>query len=246
MHEASATYRVVGGMSAWTSAIAEDVRGEIRLNTPVTSVAQHGDQVVVTTATGEQIRALRVITTLPINAATSIEWEPALPAAWLRASSETVASQGTKVWIKVRGRVPRFAAYGTQHHSISVLKSEYPGTDPDGSEHTILVGFGPDHTQLDVTNVVEVQRAVDAVRPGLQVLEVTAHDWMTDPLSRTTWMTHRPGGLTRDLAELQQPAGLVHFATTDNANLWGGFIDGAIESGLREAHRVKAMLGRDC
>nr|WP_280116174.1 FAD-dependent oxidoreductase [Leucobacter coleopterorum] len=51
-------------------------------------------------------------------------------------------------------------------------------------------------------------------------------------------MTHRPGQLTRDLAELQQPQGAVHFSTTDNANLWGGFIDGAIESGLREACRV--------
>ncbi|MGK0721965.1 flavin monoamine oxidase family protein [Leucobacter sp. W1478] len=245
MHEASSTYRVVGGMSAWTSAIAEDVRGDIRLNTGVVSVTQEEDEVVVTTATGEHIRARRLISTLPINAVSGIEWEPALPEAWLRANSDTVASQGTKVWIKVRGHVPRFAAYGTQHHPISVLKSEYRGTDTDGTVHTILVGFGPDHTQLDVTNVGEVQRAVDAVRPGLQVLEVTAHDWMKDPLSRTTWMTHRPGALTRDLAELQQPAGLVHFATTDIADLWGGFIDGAIESGLREAHRVKAALSSD-
>jgi monoamine oxidase len=36
----------------------------------------------------------------------------------------------------------------------------------------------------------------------------------------------------------------VHFATTDNANLWGGFIDGAIESGLREARRVAEALER--
>jgi monoamine oxidase len=64
-----------------------------------------------------------------------------------------------------------------------------------------------------------------------------AHDWTKDPLSRTTWMTRRPGQLTRDLAGLQQPAGVVHFASSDNASLWGGFIDGAIESGLREARQ---------
>jgi hypothetical protein len=39
-----------------------------------------------------------------------------------------------------------------------------------------------------------------------------------------------PLQLTRDLAGLQQPAGVVHFASSDNASLWGGFIDGAIES----------------
>jgi monoamine oxidase len=67
---------------------------------------------------------------------------------------------------------------------------------------------------------------------------------MSDPWAGTTWMTHRPGQLTRDLDELQQPWGRVHFATSDNASLWGGFIDGAIESGLREARRILAEEGR--
>jgi monoamine oxidase len=30
----------------------------------------------------------------------------------------------------------------------------------------------------------------------------------------------------------------------DNASLWGGFVDGAIESGLREARRVAAALAQ--
>ncbi|MBK0421704.1 FAD-dependent oxidoreductase [Leucobacter sp. CSA2] len=238
MHEASATYRVVGGMSDWTAAIARDVPGEIRFGTTVAAVTDDGDSVTVETADGERIRAGRVVSTLPINAITGVRFSPELPEVWRRAAAETVASQGTKVWIKVRGEIPRFFAYGTQDHPLSVLKSEYPGVDDDGSAHTILVGFGPDHTRIDVTDVGAVQAAVDAVRPGLEVVEVTAHDWMTDPLSRNTWMTHRPGQLTRDLRELQQTSGRVHFATTDNADLWGGFIDGAIESGLREARRI--------
>ena len=40
MHEASATYRVVGGMSGFTQAIAADVAGEIRLGATVRRVAQ--------------------------------------------------------------------------------------------------------------------------------------------------------------------------------------------------------------
>src|ERR1700745_3482434 len=129
------------------------------------------------------------------------------------------------------------AARGRRRHPISVLKTEFVDDDA-----TVLVGFGLDHTQLDVTSVAGVQAAVDAMRPGLGVAELAAHDWMKPPLSRTTWMTHRPGQLTRDLAGLQQPAGLVHFASSDNASLWGAFVDGAIESGLREARRVAAEL----
>jgi hypothetical protein len=166
----------------------------------VTRVAQTADGAVVTCADGTGARARRVISTLPVNAIAGIEWEPGLPGAWQRANAETVASQGVKVWVKARGRVPRFFAYASQRHPICVLKTEF--TDDDA---TVLVGFGPDHTQLDVTSVAGVQAAVDALRPGLEVVEVAAHDWMKDPLSRTTWMTHRPGQLTRDLAGLQQP-----------------------------------------
>ena len=101
---------------------------------------------------------------------------------------------------------------------------------------------GPDHTALDVHDLGAVQAAVDAIRPGLEVVDANAHDWAADPLSKNTWMTHRPGQLSRYLTELQQPQGVLHFATTDNANLWGGFVDGAIESGLREARRVAEAL----
>ncbi len=241
MHEASSTYRVVDGMRAFTDEIAKDVPGEIRLGATVVSVTQEDAGVIVTTADGAQIRARRVVSTLPVNAIAGIEFTPTLPPVWDRQSTETVASQGTKVWMRATGHVPRFFAYGTQHDALSVLKAEFYLSDEQG-DYTLLVGFGPEHARVDPDDLAGLQAAVDAVRPGLEITGATAHDWMTDPLAQNTWMTHRPGQLTRDLAELQEPAGAVHFATTDNANLWGGFIDGAIESGLREARRVAAAL----
>lgn len=240
MHEASATYRITGGMTAFAQTLADDVAGDIRLGTRVQSIAHERAGGTVTCADGPQVRARRIISTLPINAARSIDVSPPLTEVWQRASTERVASQGVKVWIKVRGPVTPFFAYATQRHAISVLKSEFIGDDS-----SVLVGFGPDHTRLDVTSITQVQEAVKVWRDDLEVLEVTAHNWMTDDLSETTWATHRPGQLTRDHVELQRADGILHFATTDNANLWGGFIDGAIESGLREARRVSAALRAD-
>src|SRR5437867_3125521 len=75
MHEASATYWVVGGMSGFTAAIAADVAGEIRLGVTVRRVAQTADGAVVTCAGGTEARARRVISTLPVNAIAGIEWE---------------------------------------------------------------------------------------------------------------------------------------------------------------------------
>ncbi|MGR4010297.1 flavin monoamine oxidase family protein [Leucobacter sp. 1207-22] len=245
MHEASATYRVVDGMRDFTAEIAKDVRGEIRLNTTVASITQTGagagTGAVITTTDGERITARRVISTLPVNAIAEIEFSPALPKVWQRQNAERVASRGTKVWMRAEGHVPRFFAYASQHDPLSVLKAEFYCTDERG-DYTLLVGFGADHSKINLEDLADVQAAVNIFRPGLTITDVAAHDWMTDPLAQTTWMTHRPGQLTRDLVELQEPQGVLHFATTDNANLWGGFIDGAIESGLREARRVAAAL----
>lgn len=241
MHQASATYRIVGGMKEFTDSIASDLRGEIRLGAQVTSVVSDGEHAVVESGDGSKIIARRVVCTLPANAIGEIVFDPPLPDAWQRQYTEQVASRGTKVWLRAEGHLPRFFAYASQHDPLSVLKAEFYCTDEHG-EYTILVGFGPDHTRLVLDDLVAVQAAVDTIRPGIVVTEVCAHDWMTDPFSRNTWMTHRPGQLTRDLLELQQPQGPVHFATTDNANLWGGFIDGAIESGLREARCIKDTL----
>ena len=50
MHEASAAYRVVGGMSGFAAAITADVAGEIRLGAAVRRVAQTAEGAVVTCA----------------------------------------------------------------------------------------------------------------------------------------------------------------------------------------------------
>ena len=49
---------------------------------------------------------------------------------------------------------------------------------------------------------------------------------------------HRTGFLASHLAVLQAPHGHIYFAGSDIANGWGGFIDGAIESGLHAARAV--------
>lgn len=44
--------------------------------------------------------------------------------------------------------------------------------------------------------------------------------------------------MTKYLKALQTREGNLFFASADSANGWRGFIDGAVESGLRAAHDV--------
>src|SRR6185436_6765740 len=89
-----------------------------------------------------------------------------------------------------------------------------------------------------------VLEEIDVLFPGLPITSVGGHDWTTDRWSQGTWCCFRPGQLTGSLRALQQPHGRIAFAGGDIAEAWGGYIDGAIESGLTVARDVDAILGR--
>jgi monoamine oxidase len=106
----------------------------------------------------------------------------------------------------------------------------------DGSQ--LLIGFGIDASACDACDLAWVQRSLDEILPGYEVIQATAHDWLADEFSRGTWAIHRPGWYEHHHAVMQVPEGRVLFAGSDIANGWAGFIDGAIESGLRAGGRA--------
>ena len=239
MHEASSSFKTVRGMDDFAARLAEDAGVDIHVGEVVRGITQDGDGVTVRTAGGREVRASRVLSTIPFAALAGVDVRPALPEPVRALGAEALANRGLKVWITVRGRVEPFVAYSTQSHAVSVLKAEVLADD-----HTVLVGFGPDHTRFDASTTADAQAAVNVWRDDLEVLGVAVHDWMGDEFSRTTWQLLRPGYL-HHLPATQVPAGRLHFASSDNANLWPGFIDGAIESALRESRAIVAAIRRD-
>ena len=111
---------------------------------------------------------------------------------------------------------------------------------PDGSQ--LLVGFGRDAAAIDADDRPAVQRALDELVPGLELVDTIAHDWLADEFARGTWAIHRPGWYTRHHAAMRVPEGGLVFAGSDLADGWSGFVDGAIESGLRAARQVRSLL----
>lgn len=237
MHEASAVFRLARGTHALVEAIAGDTDAEIRTSTEVTGVEHDAEGAVVTTANGERIGARRVVLTLPQNILGDLPVSPELSAEKRAAGREKTASKGVKVWIRVRGPIQPFFAYSSASHPLSVVRTEYLGEDD-----AVLVSFGADARKISPDDIEAVRDALRAWRDDLEVLEVTGHDWMADPHSRETWLIQQPNQLTSYLAGQQRSEGVLHVAGGDYANVWGGFIDGAIESGLRVAGRLTSEL----
>ncbi len=77
------------------------------------------------------------------------------------------------------------------------------------------------------------------------VLGYVDRDWAAEPFTRGCYGAHLPpGAWTAYGAALRAPVGRVHWAGTETAERWTGYIDGAIESGLRVAAEVRHALGR--
>jgi monoamine oxidase len=183
------------------------------------------------------VTAGAAIVTLPLHALRGIDVE--LSAGKRAAIAAGQVSRGCKAWIRLRGEHAPFVALGGADWPITFLQAEYV----EGGD-TLVVGFGPDAAAIDLTDVAAVQQEVRRLLPEADVLDVAAHDWVADPYAAETWPMQRAGQLTASLAELQRPEGRLVLAGSDYANGWAGFIDGAIESGLRAAGTVATMLAR--
>lgn len=238
MHTATSVLRIKAGNNTLVDAIAADGSAEYRLNTPVVSVRHSDDSGEVTTADGTVITARRIISTLSLNILHELDISPALHPIKRAASEEGTASKGLKLWIRVKGPIKPFFAYSTQHHPLSVIRTEFVG-----EEDAVLVAFGADIDRFDFEDIEQVSEALKVWRDDLEVLEIAAHPWGRDPYARETWLIQRAGAYTRSQEELRRPEGALHFASGDIANLWAGFFDGAIESGLETARNVNEELG---
>lgn len=221
------------GTRSLLSAIASGAEFETRLSAPVAAVTRHDDGVEVHTRAGETIPARTVVVAVPLNALGGVQFDPPLSDGKQRAIALGQASRGIKIFVHARG-APVVRNAIKPSHAFGYLDTET--LYPDGTQ--LLIGFGPDAESCDATNLSSVQRQLDEILPGYEALAATAHDWLADEFSRGTWAIHRPGWYTRHHAEMQKPEGAVIFAGSDLADGWAGFIDGAIESGLRAGARA--------
>ncbi|MFZ0090712.1 MAG: NAD(P)/FAD-dependent oxidoreductase [Solirubrobacteraceae bacterium] len=226
------------GTGALLRAIADAAPVEHRLATPVTGIVRSGDHVEVHTGGGGGLRAGMVVVAVPLNTLPAIAFEPRLSEDKRRAIALGQASRGIKVMIRARGEPVAQNAIAPGH-AFGYLDTE--ALDADGTQ--ILIGFGPDAERCDVADLAGMQRQLDAILPGYELLDATAHDWLADEFSRGTWAIHRPGWYEHHHAAMRRPEGRLVFAGSDLADGWAGFIDGAIESGLR-AGAAAADLSR--
>jgi monoamine oxidase len=216
------------GTRGLLDAIAGGAAYETRLGMPVAAVRRRGAGVEVETRAGRLFPAARAVVAVPLNTLGAIEFSPGLSELKQEGIAVGQASRGIKIFIHADGE-PISQNAIRPGHPFGYLDTEF--MNDDGTQ--VMIGFGYDAALNEATDLPRVQGDLDRIIPGYRAVDASAHDWLADEFSRGTWAIHRPGWYSRYYAEMRRPEGPVLLAGSDLAAGWSGFIDGAIESGLR-------------
>lgn len=235
------------GSKSLLDRIAADV-AEVRLDTPVVRVDQTGQEVLVTTADGETVTTSAVVVAVPMNIWNDIEFVPPLSETKRVASAERHGvPRSAKAWVRVRNapKNPYVLAAPQSAGGALLICSEQEFDD--GDQLMAMFGYASiegDDYHLDFTERASVERAVQTLLPGAELVSFHAHDYNSDPFSKGDWVSYKPGRLSKSHSVLGAPEGRLTFATSDVAPKWVLWIEGAVECGHRAAQQTVKQLMR--
>jgi monoamine oxidase len=240
--------RFTGGAQQLSERLAAKLGGRVRLGSPVRRI-EHDARGVRVHFDQDSVGARRAILALAPAMAQRIVFWPSLPAG--RAELHTSMPMGSVLKCVVTYKRPFWREGGLTGEAISdghPCRAFFDDCDAGGA-HAALVGFVVADTALAFGRLsVERRRAqvlAQAARLfGPQALEATGyidHDWVADEWSTGCYVgLMAPGVMTRLGRHLREPVGPLHFAGTETATRWAGYLDGAIEAGDRAAREVLA------
>jgi monoamine oxidase len=242
--------RFKGGSQEIAIKLAASLGKRVRLNAPVHSITQRKNGVTVT-ARGVTVEAKRVVVAVPPPLARRIHFSPALPAAKQKLLARF--TPGDLIKAQLIYPTPWWRAKGLSGQIVmpaGPVGATYDNTPETGAPGVILgfIGgrFARPFRALDAAarkSAFADQLAAalgDEARGDSDYLDM---DWTVEPFTRGCPTSSTPPGvLSRFGAHIRPPIGRVHWAGTETADYWAGYMDGAVRSGERVAKEVQRSL----
>jgi monoamine oxidase len=240
--------RVAGGSWRISERLAEDLGEAVVTSAPVRRIAWGDAGATVETDAGVW-RGGRVVITAPPNLAGRIDYQPALPIARDQLTQQLPHGQVIKVMVAYDSPWWRDDGLNGQAASADgpvgvVFDNSVPDHDPG-----ILVGFFEGKHALywgERSPTARRQAFVDCLvrffgPKAASPIDYVERDWTAELWTRGCYGAHFPTGTwTRFGPALRAPVGPIHWAGTETATAWMGYIDGAVESAERVAAEVLA------
>ncbi len=242
----------VGGAQEISVKMAEELGERVILGSPVRRITQDGDGVVVESEL-VGVRTDAAVVTLPPALRGRIEYRPALPAVQDGLSQRM--PMGAVIKCHAVYDSPFWRGDGLNGRAESDTGPCRVTTDnsPPGGEAGVLTGFilGRDAREWGRRTAGERRTAVLECLAryfGEKALECRAYgdlDWGAEVYSRGGYSgSPTPGFLLDHGAAIREPVGRIHWAGTETATEWCGYMDGAVQSGQRAAREVLEAADR--
>jgi monoamine oxidase len=238
--------RFVQGSQEIAIRVASELNSSIGFNRPVTRI-QECDGGVRVWAETERFTAGRVIVALPPTLAGRIFYEPALPAQ--RDQLTQRMPMGSIIKVNVEYESPFWRNDGLTGQFVADTGPVRFGFDnsPASGHAGVLNAFfaGEEARAWGLRTEAERQQAVLAQLDtffGSQALSPAQYlesDWQAEPWSRGAYEGFTAPGVLVDYGpSLRAPLGRIHWAGTETAEQWAGYMDGAVRSGFRVANEI--------
>jgi monoamine oxidase len=244
-------FRVSGGTQRISIAIAQRLGGQrVLLGHPVRRIVQNAGGVTVY-ADGVTVKAREAVVAVPPTLAGRIDYSPALPGLRDQLTQrtpmgsviKTIAVYDTPFWRDhgLNGQVT------ADQGPVKVCFDASPATGRPG----VMLGFvdGEDSRILSSRPLSERRRQVlaDYARYfGSKALAPRKYidlTWDNEVWTRGCPVCVMPPGVMTSYGRaLRAPVGRIHWAGTETAPVWNGYMDGAVRSGERAAREVLARL----
>ena len=243
--------RIEGGSQVISERMAAALGDRVRLDRPVLRIEDRPSLPMRVVTTRETFTAERVIVAMAPADTMRIEFLPGLPKPRLDLATG---------WARLP-RLPLVKAAVLYDEPFWRARGLNGAMQSDRSPIQLVFDNSPEDASMGVLScflsIVECPHLADrsAREEGLKrelvryfgerALDATGYvekDWSTDPWSTGCITPLTTGLLTAGGEHLRKPSGRIHWAGTESAKVWCGYMDGAISAGARAANEVIAAL----
>ncbi len=238
--------RFVGGAQGVADRVAAALGDAVQLGSPVRRLAQDSSGVTLE-GEGGKVRARRAIVAIPPALAARIDYTPPLPG--FRDQLTQRMPMGSVLKCMAIYDRPFWRDDGLSGQAVSdrgPVHVTFDNSPPEGKPG-VLLGFIEADEARRVGRLPEAERRKEVLDCFARYFGERARtpdayvdrSWADEPWARGCYVAFMPTGVwTAYGPALREPIGRIHWAGTETATVWNGYIDGAIQSGERAAEEV--------
>lgn len=243
-------YHIKGGNDQLPKAFALRLTDNIRYGCAVTAIERSSASVTVNYTQASKPYRLtvdRVVCTLPFSTLRRVEFRPGLPTAKEKAVNDLPYTSVARVFLQTRTKFWTAAGLPAMTNTDLPIMWVWEPTFDQPGQRGILESYAAGPPARKVTAMREPERlefTIDQMEPVYPGMRRNCEGgvtkcWDEDEWSRGDYAWFKPGQITTLLPHIARAEGRIHFAG-EHTSAWPGWMQGALDSGIRAAREVNA------